>query len=299
MAADAAQLPKIAEEVLDATLAKLSPEVFEAIRDVRNDATETNWYTAARHQQPCAAAREPALIRGAPRGNWPHRLLARHRNNEPLEIELAGSGSGGVSEMAANLDDTTFMYGFCTYSARARAASLPRRFLRLADNARAPPGTGAPAHPVRITELIDGVSKTVKFLYIYFTGEEVPYNKRGRLGVVHGGVRQHFQVRPAGAAEPWPVSTTLTDLGSNAPGRRHAAAVPHRPGAHAQGGPERRGGPAQAPREPVRQRRSRGVKCGHAGADAVCGEACSGAGRTGGRSTTSRTAASRRIPTCR
>lgn len=50
MAADAAQLPKIAEEVLDATLAKLAPEVFEAIRDVRNDATETNWYGGARHR---------------------------------------------------------------------------------------------------------------------------------------------------------------------------------------------------------------------------------------------------------
>jgi len=54
---------------------------------------------------------------------------------------------------------------------------------------------------VRITEVIDGVSKTVKFLYIYFTGEQVPYNKRGRLGVVHGGVRQHFQVRQC-TAEP-------------------------------------------------------------------------------------------------
>jgi len=47
---------------------------------------------------------------------------------------------------------------------------------------------------VRVTEQID-LSTTVKFVYVYFSGEQVPFTKRGRMGVVHGSVRQHFQVR--------------------------------------------------------------------------------------------------------
>jgi len=50
---------------------------------------------------------------------------------------------------------------------------------------------------VRVTEQID-LSTTVKFVYVYFSGEQVPFTKRGRMGVVHGSVRQHFQVRTAG-----------------------------------------------------------------------------------------------------
>ena len=62
---------------------------------------------------------------------------------------------------------------------------------------------GRPSHApasVRVTEQID-MSTTVKFVYVYFSGEGVPFTKRGRMGVVHGNVRKHFQVRAGDV--PW------------------------------------------------------------------------------------------------
>ena len=38
-------------------------------------------------------------------------MLARHHNLEPQQIELAGSGTGGVEELVANLDDGNILYG--------------------------------------------------------------------------------------------------------------------------------------------------------------------------------------------
>ena len=49
---------------------------------------------------------------------------------------------------------------------------------------------------VRLVELVDSyVESTVKFVYVHWIGESVPFAKRGKFGVVHGSVEQHFQVR--------------------------------------------------------------------------------------------------------
>jgi len=68
-------------------------------------------------------------------------MLARHPNNEPQEIELAGSGSGGVNELIANLDDSTVMYGLCTFT-QARAGPPAARF-----HSADPPGRRRRAEP--------------------------------------------------------------------------------------------------------------------------------------------------------
>ena len=38
------------------------------------------------------------------------------------------------------------------------------------------------------------VEKTVKFVYVHWVGESVPFSKKGKFGVVHGSVKEHFQV---------------------------------------------------------------------------------------------------------
>lgn len=38
------------------------------------------------------------------------------------------------------------------------------------------------------------MSTTVKFIYVHWFGEGVPFAKKGRFGVVHGSVKQLFQV---------------------------------------------------------------------------------------------------------
>ena len=49
---------------------------------------------------------------------------------------------------------------------------------------------------VRLVELVDSyVESTVKFVYVHWVGESVPFAKRGKFGVVHGSVEQHFQVQ--------------------------------------------------------------------------------------------------------
>lgn len=48
---------------------------------------------------------------------------------------------------------------------------------------------------VRLEELVDSyVEKTVKFVYVHWIGESVPFTKKGKFGVVHGSVEVHFQV---------------------------------------------------------------------------------------------------------
>ena len=49
---------------------------------------------------------------------------------------------------------------------------------------------------VRLVELVDSyVESTVKFVYVHWVGESVPFTKKGKFGVVHGSVEEHFQVR--------------------------------------------------------------------------------------------------------
>jgi len=108
------------------TEANVAPEVLEAIRDVRNDATSTDWYDAhyTGPEQVLAIANRGRTAIDAALACWAHRMLARHLNNEPQEIELAGSGSGGVNELIANLDDSTVMYGLCTFTQAGAAAPV-------------------------------------------------------------------------------------------------------------------------------------------------------------------------------
>lgn len=48
---------------------------------------------------------------------------------------------------------------------------------------------------VRLEEVVDNyVEKTVKFVYLHWIGESVPFTKKGKFGVVHGSVQEHFQV---------------------------------------------------------------------------------------------------------
>ena len=48
---------------------------------------------------------------------------------------------------------------------------------------------------VRLEELVDTyVEKTVKFVYVHWIGESVPFIKKGKFGVVHGSIEEHFQV---------------------------------------------------------------------------------------------------------
>ena len=48
---------------------------------------------------------------------------------------------------------------------------------------------------VRLVELVDSyVESTVKFVYVHWIGESVPFIKKGKFGVVHGSVEEHFQV---------------------------------------------------------------------------------------------------------
>ena len=48
---------------------------------------------------------------------------------------------------------------------------------------------------VRLEELVDNyIEKTVKFVYVHWVGDSVPFSKKGKYGVVHGSVEKYFQV---------------------------------------------------------------------------------------------------------
>ena len=111
-------------------------------------------------------------------------MLARHHNLEPQQIELAGSGTGGITELINALDDGNTFYGLRMLSRPWLQRLRPPAHLTRCTLLRP---------TVRVTEQID-MSTTVKFVYIYFQGEGVPFTKRGRMGVVHGNIRKNFQV---------------------------------------------------------------------------------------------------------
>lgn len=88
--------------------------------------------------------------------NW---VLAAHWEGNPNVIYCKAKGSGGANEMAGALQDSEAMYGL-----------------------------------VRLVELVDSyVESTVKFVYVHWIGESVPFIKKGKFGVVHGSVEEHFQ----------------------------------------------------------------------------------------------------------
>jgi len=113
--------------------------LIEAIKDVRNDGTETNW------------------------------VLAGHVEGNLDTVRLVGSGTGGVDELVSRLDTATIQYGL-----------------------------------VRNSQKID-LSTTVKFIYIYFVGANVPALQRGKIGTAHGEIKKHFH--------PFHIDFEITDPG--------------------------------------------------------------------------------------
>ncbi|XP_068735168.1 uncharacterized protein [Montipora capricornis] len=88
--------------------------------------------------------------------NW---MLAAHWEGNPNIIYCKGKGSEGANEMTSHLEDSEVMYAL-----------------------------------VRLEELVDSyVEKTVKFVYVHWIGDSVPFTKKGKFGVVHGSVQEHFQ----------------------------------------------------------------------------------------------------------
>ncbi|XP_028402756.1 uncharacterized protein LOC114525569 [Dendronephthya gigantea] len=86
--------------------------------------------------------------------NW---VLARHVDQQPNLITLAGFGNNGIEELKESLEESEVMYGL-----------------------------------VKVQEQIDQ-SNTVKFVYIHWIGKQVPFTKKGKYGVVHGSVDKNFQ----------------------------------------------------------------------------------------------------------
>lgn len=88
--------------------------------------------------------------------NW---MLAAHWEGNPNIIYCKAKGNSGANEMASHLEDSEVMYAL-----------------------------------VRLEELVDSyVEKTVKFVYVHWIGDNVPFTKKGKFGVVHGSVQKHFQ----------------------------------------------------------------------------------------------------------
>jgi hypothetical protein len=98
--------------------------------------------------------------------NW---VLAGHVEGNLDTVRLVGSGKGGVDELVSRLDPATVQYGL-----------------------------------VRSTEKFD-LSTTVKFVYIYFVGTNVPALQRGKIGTAHGEVKKHFS--------PFHIDFEITDPG--------------------------------------------------------------------------------------
>ena len=42
----------------------------------------------------------------------------------------------------------------------------------------------------------------MKFVYIHWVGEKVPFNKKGRFGVVHGSIKNYFTVSVSQVVTP-------------------------------------------------------------------------------------------------
>lgn len=85
--------------------------------------------------------------------NW---ALLGHANNDPNQVELQSTGTGDVNELLNYLDDSQFQYAL-----------------------------------LRTVEKVD-LSTTVKFVYVHWSGNDFPFAKRGRFGVVHGSIQERF-----------------------------------------------------------------------------------------------------------
>jgi len=82
-------------------------------------------------------------------------VLVNHHEGNPNVITLQSEGEG-VDNLASQLDETQVQYAL-----------------------------------VRMQEQFD-ISTNIKFVYIHWIGEKVPFSKKGRYGVVHGSVRDQF-----------------------------------------------------------------------------------------------------------
>ncbi|KAL3894233.1 MAG: hypothetical protein SGCHY_005395 [Lobulomycetales sp.] len=86
--------------------------------------------------------------------NW---VIAGHQTLSPDSVSLVATGEGGFQEMVKSFDSSKVQYAL-----------------------------------LRVTTKVD-FSDTVKFVYIYLLGEEVPMMKKGRLGVCKGEAQAKFQ----------------------------------------------------------------------------------------------------------
>jgi len=83
-------------------------------------------------------------------------VLATHVDNNPEVVRFVGSGTGGYEEIASNLNENSVFYAL-----------------------------------YRVTQKID-LSTAVKFVYVYFIGEQVPALQRGKIGSAQADVKPLF-----------------------------------------------------------------------------------------------------------
>ncbi|KAH3796146.1 uncharacterized protein LOC127838019 [Dreissena polymorpha] len=82
-------------------------------------------------------------------------VIVGHVNNNPAQVAVVKVGQN-VEDIADNLDNSQVMYILARY------------------------------------ESSFDMSKTVKFVYFRWLGEEVPFTKKGKFGVVHGSIQEKF-----------------------------------------------------------------------------------------------------------
>jgi len=83
-------------------------------------------------------------------------VLAGHVESNPEVVTLVGTGTGGAEAMLAHFQDNSVLYGL-----------------------------------IRVVEKID-LSQTIKFVYVYYIGDNVPAMQRGKIGTAHGQVKTYF-----------------------------------------------------------------------------------------------------------
>lgn len=93
---------------------------------------------------------------GRNRKSW---VIVGHVDNNPCQVEVVAqdtSADASLEDFRCSLKEDQVMYGL-----------------------------------LRLSATVD-MSNTVKFIYVHWVGDQVPFVKKGRFGVVHGSLEQHF-----------------------------------------------------------------------------------------------------------
>jgi hypothetical protein len=109
-----------------------TPAIREAYEEVRNDKSETNW------------------------------LLLSYAAGKGNELKLSGTGSGGLSELAAALDDNDVQYGYA-----------------------------------RVEYALDAESRRTKFVLIVWIGSGTKVMRKARVSIEAGEVKKalsHYSI---------------------------------------------------------------------------------------------------------